>query len=322
LDHAAVATPQSRRVEIVDPSGRPVAVVAMRLSGLLLDVPVTRIASGPLGPTLARQVIGRIRRAAWENGAEAVRLSDAHAAGFFRDAARAEGYCEQRDGAWASAVLVGRGDATALRARISGVESETGLSFAPLRDRLSQAGDPSSLLDVEYLARPFELTGAEVPCHSIPIKPVWASELLGYPPQLPSRDSLLGLSHEHVYYRSPVGRHPDAPARLLWYVSGGGPSGGSQVVAWSYLVESSKMPTSEAFRRFQRLGVYRWEDVERSANKGEVGVMRFLATRLLARPVPLPRLRRLADNMALELVLRGPSELPVALFDEIVKDDA
>ena len=77
---------------------------------------------------------------------------------------------------------------------------------------------------VEHERWPVRVIGSGVPTFVIPIRPQWAEQLFDSnlaAGTLFGRDTGLGLSREHVYYRRPRNSGGIAPpARLLWYVSG------------------------------------------------------------------------------------------------------
>ena len=72
-----------------------------------------------------------------------------------------------------------------------------------------------------------------VPSYVVPIQPEYARVLLGYEEhqgRLFEEHRSAAAARENVYYRSP--RQLQAPARLLWWVSGGGPTGGMRAISW------------------------------------------------------------------------------------------
>jgi hypothetical protein len=147
---------------------------------------------------------------------------------------------------------------------------------------------------------------------------VWSSQLLGVPPQLFTRPDRLGISLEHVYYRSSRSAGEVAPGRILWYVSG--PAHGS-VVACSSMVEVSQGPPDELWRRFRRLGVYERSHVREAArDTGLVRALRVCDTEVLARPLPLKRLRELAARNRHPLRLVSPYKISPDLFTAVLKE--
>jgi hypothetical protein len=91
------------------------------------------------------------------------------------------------------------------------------------------------------------------------------------------RSPVLGVSREHVYFRSPRG-NPTCPARILWYASGTGRDRIGAVVACSQLNEIVTDDPRRLHSRFQHLGVYRLRDIEARASGGTASALRFVDT--------------------------------------------
>ena len=92
---------------------------------------------------------------------------------------------------------------------------------------------------------PVKIVDSDLPSYLVPIKHAWSSDLFGVPQTMTPRPNMLGLSREHVYYRSPIPRTP-APARLVWYVTDA-PRGGvglqqSHAHAWMNPSSTSRQP--------------------------------------------------------------------------------
>jgi len=110
-----------------------------------------------------------------------------------------------------------------------------------------------------------KIVDIEIPSFIVPIRPKWAMHLFdeGLANQtLFGSSPELSFNRENVYYRA---KHPKvvlAPARILWYVSKDKRFPDSMHIrAYSYLDECIINKPRELFRRFRRLGVYKWGDV-------------------------------------------------------------
>src|SRR5205814_8086933 len=88
---------------------------------------------------------------------------------------------------------------------------------APLRSDMPAV----AAAELERIWWPAKITDSRLPTYMIPIQQAFSVDLLGVPHAF-LRDDALGLAREHVYYRSPKGLRIQAPARLLWYISGSG----------------------------------------------------------------------------------------------------
>jgi hypothetical protein len=143
---------------------------------------------------------------------------------------------------------------------------------------------------------PLKLLDAGIPTYMISIEPAWAellfeARLAGE--TLFPRELGLGLSREHVYYRSIAGLSIRSPGRILWYVKKGNhghPEGHLRAV--SQLAEVVRGHPKALYRRFSRLGAWSFAQVQQAAGeRGEAMALRVVDTELLATPLSLEELR-------------------------------
>ena len=272
--------PAVRRRCVLTETGDLAAAWAIRTTTEhgVLEVPLLR-AGTTLAPTISRQITFALRRDAVEANCREVRVVDPHVGRAVRGALAEDGFVSGHHGEQLAAVLDVRSTEEALRAL-----PEAG----PLREKYGQllTGEPSRIetANLEHSLWPARLLDLELPCYIVPIRPEWATSLLGLD-QLLARDDVLGLSREHVYFKSPR-NSPAAPARIAWYES----RNARAIVAVSSLVEVATGSPDDLYSRFQRLGVYRREDVHAVAAGGVAAALRFADTQLL-RPVNLERVR-------------------------------
>jgi hypothetical protein len=132
-----------------------------------------------------------------------------------------------------------------------------------------------------------------MPCYIIPIKQYWAGQLFD---SAISGENLFGAipsklwSIENVYYRHTRPITEEAPARILWYVSGGGKMGTHKkmIVGCSYLTEVHTGKGQDLFRRFKRYGIYEWEHIYELCGREkdeDIRALKFSHTELFKRPV-------------------------------------
>ncbi|WP_446047092.1 hypothetical protein [Streptomyces olivaceus] len=116
-----------------------------------------------------------------------------------------------------------------------------------------------------------------------------------------ARSDALGISREHVYYRSSQRRGGSVPARLLWYVSDGNSTGEGQMVVGSSRLDEVLIDTPDTlFSKFEHLGVYGRAEVEQAADaSGHAMAVRFSDTEIFPKPVTLRRLTSLARDRGL-----------------------
>jgi predicted transcriptional regulator len=136
------------------------------------------------------------------------------------------------------------------------------------------------------------------------------------------RSDVLGISREHVYYRSSGRRGESVPARLLWYVSeGNSPSEGQMVVGSSRLDEVLIDTPDTLFSKFEHLGVYGRAEVQEAADaSGRAMALRFSDTEIFPRPVTLRRLTSLAKELGLPLSLISLSKISNELFQAVYQE--
>ena len=158
--------------------------------------------------------------------------------------------------------------------------------------------DRDSAAVIERTRWPGKVRGAGLPTYMVAIQPVFAERLFdsGLAAEtLLSRELGLGLSREHVYYRAPnPGGFIGAPARILWYVSGGRPGHPEgELRAVSHLVEVVVDSPNVLCRRFERLGAWTYEQVcDVADRKGRAMALRVADTELFDIPLGLQALRR------------------------------
>ena len=111
-----------------------------------------------------------------------------------------------------------------------------------------------------------------------------------------------------------------APGRLLWYVSGSGPGGGT-IRAMSHLTEVIVGQHERLFHRFRPLGVYDAAAVAASAGpSGEAMALRFSSTFMLRRSVPLDSYREIVsgDRKSKQVVMQSVRPISEHMFVEVI----
>lgn len=268
------------RFVVTDSSNVVVAGYACRESEGVLEVPFLRVANGPLGHTLARQLLRRLRDHALSSGLTAIRLMDSHTSKAIPAATEEDGYAWDLGTATALVIdAIGTAEeiehAATRAARAAGVPARP-----PLRRPISSA----VAAELERAWWPAKILDGGLTTWLVPIQPRYSSELLNVPEGLLRRSSSLGLSREHVYYRSPGAARPVAPARVLWYLSKSSiaPAG---IVAASHLSLVLHGEPEDLFSRFEHLGVWTLDQVKAVARNGLVQALRFSDTEVFAEPV-------------------------------------
>ncbi len=266
-------------------------------------VTALRVVSSVPQRTFCRHMADSLRRHASRHGFQKMRIDDALPP-YADRALRDEGFQVGPDGWWASTTP----------GLLAADDTE------PIAGRLVGDLTPTEALELETQVWPTRVITGSTPTYVVPIRPGWALELLGAsnstPSLLPRPDSL-GAAREHVYYRSPI-RSLEAPARVLWYVSGGGAEGGFRAVSWLTAVVTAG-PKS-LFRRFGPRGVYSETDVLASASPaGLATAMLFTRTELLERPITLREARGFYSQLSQTGFLRSTRRIDEHTFVEICR---
>lgn len=306
-----------RRELLRDGQGRPVALYAWALDGHTLVVPILRTASHALEETLARQLLFRIKRLGRDCGAELVRIEDPHPSEAARSAAGDDGFFEH-DGRLLALLVHVCGTAAEVEAVAGELAPELTVDTAKL-----QAGMSAEVAAVvERAWWPAKVIDSELPSFLVPIKPRWSTELFNVPAMLIPRSDVLGISREHVYYRSSGRRGESVPARLLWYVSeGNSPGEGQMVVGSSRLDEVLVDTPGTLFSKFEHLGVYGQAEVQEASDaSGRAMALRFSDTEIFPKPVTLRRLTSLAKGLGLPLSLISLSKISNELFQAVYQE--
>jgi hypothetical protein len=304
---------------VTDDRSELVALIAQRVCGRSLEVPMLRVA-GSAAATISRHLAHLQRREVLARRLALVRVTDPHLSAPLPAALAAEGFTAV-GGAWCASpvplVCQLNEAAEALEgAALPGAMRDDVVTQLRARDLQPSLGD-----DIERRYSPLKLLDAGLVTYLLPIRHEWAEQLFdtGLSEQtLFRRHEALGISREHVYYSGMV-RSVRLPARLMWYVSGDGRAGSQAIRAVSRLEDAVVDRPRTLHRRFQQLGVWRREQVEDVARHGRVLALRFSDTELLRHPIPLADLRELAAELGLTLVLRSITEVPERAFELIYR---
>jgi hypothetical protein len=189
--------------------------------------------------------------------------------------------------------------------------------------------DSFRLADLERRLWPARILDANIPNFIVPIMPVWAQHLFdeGIARQtlLGGRDDLL-LRNENVYYRSArSGGGILSPARILWYVTQdkNNPITSMQIRACSSLDEVIIGRAKDLYNQFERLGIYEWEDVLRTAKhnvNNKIMALRFSNTVILPQPIGLQTLKNIIkEEEGKEPMLQSPQRIHNRTFARIYR---
>ncbi len=277
-------------IEEVAASGTLWALAAHHMAGNALRVTVLRSLSDRRAYSLLRQTVHVLRERAVEHDTMRIEITDR----LSQTAARAlidEGFSQADDIWWAEPTR-----------QVIGSEDR-------VRDELSRSHVDGGTLSASEISRielerwPLKLFTGEVPCLVVPIQPNYGRTLLGYRTdemQLVETAPEAATARANAYY---MARRPGlpAPARVLWWVTGGGPEAGVRAMSW---IDSVDTGTPERLhRKYSRRGVFELEQVRDRASPGIGGsptatVLLFSNTDVFTHPVTAARARELAVEAA------------------------
>lgn len=297
----AQATPEHSNITIIrTTNGRDIGSTISHIDNGKLVVTALRLSGrNRLYDTIGRQLCSMLREFALEQSLAGVRVADQYLTPSLESSLDDEGFVRTND-AWQCDIDIGL--------------SHTSSVFGQ---------DPATVADValyEHRHWPLKLLGGGLRTFLIPIRPVFAEQLIDAQSAegtLFGRRTELGISREHVYYRSWRNSHGLAsPARILWYVSGSTPyQPEGHIRAVSQLKEIRVGRPLTLYRRFSRLGIYTEDDVKKAADDGRVMALRFVDTELLDEPVSLTRMRHIATSLDETFpVLQSPSPVTEEFF--------
>jgi hypothetical protein len=303
------------RTILRSPDGKPIAFYVTGAQEKQLEVPVLRVIPQRLENTIARQLLYLFREEAMRQARPVVKITDPCLANNISAAIRENGFI-RHEGSWIGLVIRACADASTIDSLAATAAQTVGLRMPALRPSMSAA----VAADLERALWPAKITDSDLPTFLVPIKPAWASDLFGVPQTMFPRSNLLGISREHVYYRSPKPRVEQAPARLLWYVSGSGDGGTSSVIGCSRLDEVVTDKPTVLHQTFRHLGVWRRDQVASAARDGVALALRFADTEIFPHQVSLLRLRELAAAHRQNPLLRSPQKITAGLFATIYQE--
>lgn len=309
--------PRWNRLILRDPRGEAIAFIVTGADDSQFIVPVLRVKAQRQEETVTRQLLFHIRKQACALGKSMMRITDPALADTMVRATREDGFIYHQV-SWVGFAIQACGNAPTVDAQLTRAAALAGLQVPALRPGLSAP----IAADLERTLWPAKITDSDLPTFIVPIRPQWSAELFGVPQILMPRPNMLGISREHVYYRSPRPRVVKAPARLLWYASGAGKHHGvGAVIACSRLEEVIAARPVSLHQRFRHLGVWQQEQITSAAHDGVALALRFADTEILPHRVPHRRLGQLAASQncqlpSLQSAVKISSQLFTAIYQE------
>ena len=299
LDGALADPKRVDAIEVTIAGGKRLAIsVTVRESEATNCIALLRVAPHPLAGTVARHLIARAASPRPDTAYVLSRMTDVHAPDCVSNAMPELGFVRQGDH-WVKLSLKLCDTRKNLLARLRVIrEGHSDCAFLDALSedigRLEMDGKATEKhAQIERSLFPACILDSPLESFVIPIQPRWASQLfderLAREDLIPA-DPGLALRCENVYYKAAKPAKLMAPGRILWYVSKGYQQqapGPQSIRAWSILDEVVVDVPKALFRRFERLGVYRWHHVlEQAGGQHDRKIMacRFGATDQFRKP--------------------------------------
>ncbi|ACB73638.1 GNAT family N-acetyltransferase [Opitutus terrae] len=317
-----IAYPDRADVFVITDAGEVLALLAFsRTEPGVLEVPVIRVLPGGLSRTLDRHLVLRSVQVAVEATLGWVRVTDSFVTPEIESALTELCFIRIR-GHHARCTLRAHGTLDEVLPRISRLDGANAAEAAVFKTEIDRLrGEPTKLgSELERIFWPVKIFESGIPTFGVAIHPKWAQHFFDEAmarQELFGAEPFLALNREHIYYRSANRCGLRAPARLLWYVTKDGDFEGTMAIrACSRLVEIDIGRPKELYRRYQRLGVYRWENVYETADRSldtEIMALRFMDTEVFNRPVTLAEAKQLGVRANFE----SPVRIDEGIFRQI-----
>ena len=321
---SVISNPQTNQAIIVKNRHKePIALLVFCSKTHVVEVPYFRLKSNRLAPTLARCLAMKLVTTATDKRESAIIISDRYLPNIASQAFAEVGF-QKFNNRWLKVGIDGIFTLpevkSSLRKFVKEAESLSGYVNSII-DNVDESKTSRKILSsIERTIWPGRIDDERLPAFIVPIRPHWAMHL--FDERLAQQDmfgahDMVTFSCENAYYRSAKSRIGIAPARILWYVSGDIKVVGSRHIrACSTLDEVIVGKAKNLYRRFNRLGVYDWNDVYKTCNgnpEGSLMVYRFSMTKCLRNPIPLRELKRVLEST-------GHGKPPLITATEISND--
>ncbi|WP_165076916.1 MULTISPECIES: GNAT family N-acetyltransferase [unclassified Desulfovibrio] len=147
-------------------------------------------------------------------------------------------------------------------------------AFSELKEHVqpvSEAKDIYSQVRLERNFSPAKFTDIDIPAYIIPIRVQWAKDLIS--PAVIDQHELFAsstsnvLMHELNVYFTGTKTRISAPSRILWYITNCNNKyrETKYIIASSYLDEVYTGSKGDIFKKFWKIGVYKWKDINKNS---------------------------------------------------------
>lgn len=276
LSASSAGSPEEKIRLIGDQKQNPVLLYSKKSTDTSLTVRLLRTAVHPLAPTAVRHLLLQSIQKAAQNNLQSVLITDSKICPITTRALE-DLHFQKSDDLWKRQ----------LHAKVLSASTEEDWPKDLIRPVPGQRGSLfANWLEERYW--PIKIRDAGINAVSITIKEHWAAKLFDgklADQELFCIDPLKVFNRENVFYRSPRSWPTNKPRRILWYVS--------KICSYracSRILDVVVGPAKEVFKRFERLGVYEWRDIEKLAAKNpqrEIMAIHFSDTEIFPEPIDL-----------------------------------
>ena len=295
-------------------SNIPVAlIVYSRENQHELSVPILRVNYKSLSETLTRHIVWRTINLAVSEGRNFTRITESQIDDFIVRVIQDAGFYSI-DGNWIKINSKITKSTIEVSEHLINISLDLTDEYKSICRRFSdnlrsnEMANPEFVFDLEKLLYPTKIVDTNIPNFVIPIKPNWAKELfdeeLAKESLFDVSKSELALNWESVYYRSTKSTPVNFayPARILWYISsdkdGAYTRKKSKICACSTLDEVAIGNPKELYLKFQRLGIFKREDIESISkdSRNEIMAIRFSNTEIFKNPISLDKIHEFLEK--------------------------
>lgn len=327
-----ISNPTRYNTQLIrDPDNRPLAIIVYDIDPSELRIPMVRVSRHQLSGTITRHILNRAILHSAEKKIPFTCVTDEFIQDGIVDALVESGFSQTGDG-WIKVNITyarNMADLLDVMRRLKSQRSEINdlldkyISFLE-RSRLD---DTFTLAEMEKSLWPMKILDAYLLTFLIPIRSIWAQHL--FDEKLATQtfwgaDPETMLRTENIYYRScAFGSKIRAPSRILWYISSDDKVPYTKCVrACSSLDEIIIGRAKILYKRFNRLGIYRWEQIKKIAGddpERNIMALRFSRTEQFPNPVSLQKLKTIYQmhDVGKNFSLQSPLLISSKAFAEI-----
>ena len=235
-------------------------------------------------------ILGELIQIATRHGITLIHLDDAHAPAEVASAGTQLGFLENKKLSLRYSGTMEGYRSFAQKTLPQDVFHDVHNSFG----ELMEMNDAYAQVAAERKFFPAKFTDIDIPTYILPIRALWARDLIT--PQVIGQHGLFAsdtgnvLMHDlNVYYTSTKACIA-TPGRILWYVTDNSKRNlhvmwPKHIIATSYLDEVHSGTKEEIFKKFWKIGVYKWADIGNMLSKSCTAML-FSRTEIFTSKVP------------------------------------